>query len=226
VLHAPQWSSVACRSTHEELQSVRPESQTHAPFVQRPLVGHARPHAPQLSMFESRGTQELPHAVSPLAHLATHFPCEHFSSEWHGVPHAPQFAASDEVSLHAPLHDSLPNGHVHLPPRHVMPLLHAALHPPQLFVFVVTSTQMPLQNVMLGSEQLSWQRPPAQRAPVGHANPHRPQFFGSLWVSPHAPPPAPPSAGALVFAMHAVEGVNATDKRRSAAVTITDRTRP
>jgi hypothetical protein len=95
---------------------------------------------------------------------------------WHDLPQPPQFAASDVVSLHVPLHDDCPEGHTHLPDLHVSPPLHVTPHPPQLFTSVVRFVQTPVQKVR-PLEHDAWQTPATHMTPVGHACPHAPQFF-------------------------------------------------
>jgi hypothetical protein len=89
-------------------------------------------HPPQLKSSVLRTTHEFPQALSPDAHLSTHFPCEQSCPLWHGEPHALQFFASD-IKLVQPLPQSvMPDGQAHCPPWHVLSFEHSALHPPQL----------------------------------------------------------------------------------------------
>jgi hypothetical protein len=123
-------------------------------------------------------------------------------------------------------HVTLPDGHWHLPFTQMFPPVHALPHPPQLLVSVSVWTQLPAQNVRVGSTHVSAHTPEAQSAPVGHLCPQAPQLYGSFWVSWHGTPdawlesPLPP----LVFDEQAVAGTSAaapgiTSARRS------DRTR-
>jgi hypothetical protein len=54
----------------------------------------------------------------------------------HDVPHAPQFAGSVCVLMHAPLHDTNPVGHTQAPELHVVPPVQTLPQAPQLFVLV------------------------------------------------------------------------------------------
>jgi len=113
-------------------QSVRPVSQPHLPPLQWLSPLHVLPHAPQFESLVSSETHESPHAVSSEAHFETHFPCEQSSPEWHGCPQAPQFAASEFVSVHLPLHSVLPGAQAQFPWMHVIVAMHALPQPPQL----------------------------------------------------------------------------------------------
>jgi hypothetical protein len=183
---------------------------------------HARPHALQFLSFESSVTHELPHAVSPEAHLETHFFCEQTSPWWQGCPHAPQLAPSDVVSLHLPLHSIVPAGHAHCPFAHVMPPPHSLPQPPQLWISVAASMHTPAQNVSFWSLHVSWQTPPEQIAPSGHARPHLPQFWESFWVSPQ--PVLAALDLELCAELHPDAGSTAA-ARRMMVVTSKDRTR-
>ena len=63
----------------------------------------------------------------------------------HAVPHAPQFAASFDVSTHDEPHCVRPSAQAdwHEPSEQVSPALHACAHEPQFFGSLVASTQWP-----------------------------------------------------------------------------------
>jgi hypothetical protein len=144
---------------------------------------HWMPQSPQLFRSTWALTHELPHAVSPVAHLSTHLLCEHLSCELHAVPHAPQLAASEARSLHAPLHWVCPVGHAHLL-AHLSCELHAVPHAPQLAASEARSLHAPLHWVCpVGhAHLLAW-----QVIPLAHCVLQPPHARGSLVVSTQTP---------------------------------------
>ena len=56
--------------------------------------------------------------------------------------HAPQFFASLDVSMHLPLHETVPASQAHTPALQATPAGHAFPHCPQLAVSVLGSTQV------------------------------------------------------------------------------------
>jgi hypothetical protein len=72
------------------------------------------------------------HAHAPLTHCAVP----------QLLPHAPQLLLSDAVSVQELEHRSVPVGHVHAPPTHVLGDGHATSHAPQLAESVCTCVQV------------------------------------------------------------------------------------
>jgi hypothetical protein len=127
---------------------------------------HWFPQPPQLKSSVCSTTQSFPHGVSFVAHLDTHLPCEQSSVVRQGAPHAPQLVASVFRSVQPFVHDVLPVGQTHSPPRQVMPWSHATAQPPQFLGLVDRSTHKPLQKVKEPSHE-SWQTPFKHDAPGG-----------------------------------------------------------
>jgi hypothetical protein len=102
------------------------------------------------------------------------------------LPQPPQFALSDAVFTHEPLHDVWPTPHwAHRPPLHVCDAPHALPHAPQCFGSFVRSTHVPPQSVSpLGHVHA----PAAQTCPTVHAVPHAPQLAASDCTSVQAEP--------------------------------------
>ena len=86
------------------------------------------PLAPQFER-SSRGTHAPPH-TSPLSHA--HSPDTQRAPTAHALPHAPQFAASQVVSMQAPSHHVWPEtGQVHSPSLQTSSLRHRFSQAPQ-----------------------------------------------------------------------------------------------
>ena len=115
VPHAPQLVRLVMVSTHSVPQSVWPEGQPQLPFVHSRPAGQTVPQAPQLASSVASVTQAAPQAVVPGSHMALQAPIE---QNWPPqlVPHVPQFAGSDCVSMQAPLQLVRPSTQVHAPP--------------------------------------------------------------------------------------------------------------
>jgi hypothetical protein len=77
-------------------QVVAPAGQPHTPAVQACPLGHALPHAPQLSGSLPIVFTHAPPGQAVKAHVAEHIPAEQKGAVvGQALPHVPQFIASD-----------------------------------------------------------------------------------------------------------------------------------
>jgi hypothetical protein len=134
---APQFEAALRVSTSQPLvgspsQSAKPVAHTgtQAPATQafavvEALVAHTRPQAPQLEA-ELRVSTSQPfegspsQSAKPVAHTGTQAAATQGLAEVpalvaQAAPQAPQWAADDCVSTHAPLHRESPAAHAHAP---------------------------------------------------------------------------------------------------------------
>jgi hypothetical protein len=102
----------------------------------------ARPQPPQLVELVWRSTQPPPQTTRLPTQLIVHIPDEQTSFTRQTLPHAPQLAASLEVSVHWPAHITATPGHTQEPPAQARPSPHTAPQPPQFETLVFVSTQV------------------------------------------------------------------------------------
>jgi hypothetical protein len=98
-------------------------------------------HAPQFIASLATSVHTPAQICSSCGH--PHFPSAQVADEGHAIPHAPQFAASVDVSTHDVPHDTRPIAHAasHAPAEHASPASHTWPHEPQFFASFVKSTQ-------------------------------------------------------------------------------------
>jgi hypothetical protein len=124
------------------------------------------------------------HAQAPFMHVAPPEPL-------HVAPQLPQFVLSVFVLTHEPLQSVRPAAHMlaHVPMLHttVAPVApeHVRPQPPQLVRLDAVSTHLPLQRAGI-VPLLHPHLPLLHCSPLGHAVPHDPQLFVSVWVLTHA----------------------------------------
>jgi hypothetical protein len=142
VRQAPQCCGSVVRSVQTPPQATSAPGQRQCAFVHTRPPEQARPQPPQFAELVWRSTQLPPQAARFPAQLIMHIPDEHTSFTRQTFPHAPQFAASLDVSMHCPAHTTARPGQTHAPAAHARPRPHAAPHPPQFDTLVFVSTQV------------------------------------------------------------------------------------
>jgi hypothetical protein len=204
--HCPQFVSSVPRSTHTFLQLVVPPVQTavQTPPAQVWPAPQAVPQAPQFVESVSSRTQALPQGEKGAVHAIPHLPALHtappFGGTGQALLQAPQLAAFEVRSTHAPLHVVVPAGHrsTHFPAEQAVFAPHFTPHPPQLFgsMFVATQAAPHLVRFVL---QLKSHLPAAhtavEREGAVQRFPQPPQLTGSEFAStqavPHRESPVP-----------------------------------
>ena len=184
--HAPQLSSSVAKLTHTvpHLLSVSGQPVAHFPPLQTSPAAQLVPQPPQFCTSVAVFTHWPLQSFVPAGH--EQLDAVHVAPPTQATPHAPQLEPSVTVSTHAPLHTVSGGSHCvwQWPVWQTEPDPQTVLQVPQLLELLWVSTQAPLQrdcptrqvHVLL-----------TQLAPLPHASPHPPQFFGSEAVKTHDP---------------------------------------
>jgi hypothetical protein len=181
-LQVPQLFGSVRAFTQPLLQLVCPPGQRHFPPVQVSPVAHLFAHLPQFPGSVAKSTQLVPPHISQVQAPEEHEPP---SQEW---PQLPQCFGSISTFVHAPPHSVSPFPHAQAPASQTWPAVQAWVHDPQLFTFVSTSTQAPLQTLsaLLGQAHMLF----SHWTLAGHTWLQLPQCCGLEVVSTHTPPQA------------------------------------
>lgn len=110
------------------------------------------PQAPQLAGSLARDTQVPPQLTWPEGHA--HCPLTHVVPPAQVLPHAPQFAPSLCVSMHAPAHETspVPQVVVQVPALQTRPVPQALPQPPQFCASLASATQVPRHAISFAGQ--------------------------------------------------------------------------
>jgi hypothetical protein len=136
-------------------------AQLHIPMAQVAMalarIEQAVPQAPQLFGSVSVLVHDAPHWVIPISHDVLQLPIEQ-TPDAHGLPQLPQLLGSVcrlvQLVPPSPMQSVEPPAHVHMEEAHIVPIVHAVLHPPQFALSVTVSTQLVPHAVGVDPEQL------------------------------------------------------------------------
>jgi hypothetical protein len=132
-----------------------------------------------LSGSDCRSKQAPLHEVSPVGHVATHWPLSQDWPEGHARLQAPQLAGSLPRRTQRLLQLVVPLGHWQRELRQVPPLPQTLPQAPQLFASPWVKVQVPLQSVCPG-KQVAWQLKPVHTWPAWQTTLQAPQLLGSV----------------------------------------------
>jgi hypothetical protein len=127
----------------------------HCPATQILPVLQALPHEPQFNTSVWRFRHTPLHGVWPVGHIVTQIPAIQACPEEQEVPQLPQLLKSVCVLTQLGPHAVVPVGQTHDPVTHAAPVGQAWLQAAQCDGLVLVLTQVPLQQVVPTTQQVT-----------------------------------------------------------------------
>jgi hypothetical protein len=201
-LQAPQWAGSRVVSTHSELHSAKPRSQSTlqvpAAQLETPWAGssQATPQAPQWLVSVRVSAHELPHGSKPSSQVTVQAPARQMPAPFSGMAqpalHSPQCAFDVARFTHAPLQLVVPLSHAseQMPFEHTLPTAQRSLHVPQCSGSLDVSTHASPHSENPASQRVPhtpWSQTAIPFGGVVQRAPQAPQFETSRPRSTQAP---------------------------------------